>query len=470
MLSSAYSLRRRLWISALIVNIAFWVLAASVIMWTSWRITNHMINEALHETGMLILVASRDFRERGLLPDEISEMMTLPQSSPDAPRRIGRNHIQYQIVIGGHVINKTPLAPDTPFVDDFDFTRGYVTKTINGRSWRIFIVQSDSGNIEVQVGRPIWPYVRFLGGIGSRMAPFALILLVIFGAINRGITHKLMKPLESLTSSVTQKTSHDLSPVSVERLPSELAPLVESLNALLARLSRALEAERRFTADAAHELRTPLSALKMKAQLLKRQHPEAAQAFDAFTEDISRSVGLIEQLLLLARLDPMNPGQTLSLAETDVRELVDAALSDRRTAAALRQIVLSASVPDGLTANLNADLVKIALRNLVGNAIKYIDEGGHVETSAAKENGALVLKVADDGPGVSPEYYEQLTHRFFRVLGTGKTGSGLGLSIVARVVELHGGTLTFGKGIDGKGFGATMTLPLTEPETTKDSA
>jgi two-component system sensor histidine kinase QseC len=454
----AYSLRRRLWLATIVVNMCFFAVAVVAVVGTSWHITDRMMRESLQEAGMLILVASRDFHERGMMPDRFNES-DLPPPLPNV--RINQNRIAYQIVHNDQVVARTITAPKEPFVEHFTRDRGFVTVSRNNRDWRVFVVKSRNANFEVQVGRPLAPYVRFLTRIGKQLLVPAIILLALFGGISLLITRRLMRPINEVTANVTQKSSEDLTPVDVQRLPAELVPLVASLNGMLARLEHSLEAERRFTADAAHELRTPLAALSMKAQLLKRQHPEAADAFTALSADIARCTSLIEQLLLLARLDPMNTDPNVPLQEISLSQYTDEWLAPHLAAAKARNISLTRRVATSdARIRINPELIGTALHNLIANAIKYSNEGCRVELQSRVDGNTLVITVADDGPGVPPEHLDKLTHRFYRVLGTGKTGSGLGLSIVARIAEIHHGTINFGQGLDGKGFAVTLTLPL----------
>lgn len=453
-----YSLRKRLWFSVLLTTLVFWAIALMVIFGTSWHVTNRLMNQALQEAGMLISAETSDFHEHGFLPERIRRE---PAPSPDGRIR----GMQYQIVVDGQVISRTPFAPERPLVADFQQRRGFVDIDNEGRKWRVFVIKNHDENFEVQVGRPIAPYIFLLGKIAGHMIAPALLLLLILAAMSWWIISRLFAPLNQAAQILAEKSPDDLSPVNIDKAPNELLPLAESLNNILARLESALEAERRFTADAAHELRTPLAALSMKAQLLERQQPELAPALAALSSDIQRSTALIEQLLLLARLDPLNPedSQALPLKKINVHELILSQIAQYENIAEKRNIALSVIVDQDLNVCVNQDLLIVALRNLIDNALRYIDDGCAITISGIKEKMQWQLRIADNGPGVSPEYFQRLTERFFRVLGSGKPGSGLGLSIVRRIAELHHGTLSFDKGIDGQGFSAILILPLSSP-------
>ncbi len=422
-----------------------------VVVGVGLHISNRMMNMALREAGMLIISVTSEFHQKGILPESMRE----PRPSADF------RHLQYQIVVDGEVATRTQYAPLTPFVTGFQNTQGFEDIKIDGRPWRVFIIKNYGGNFEAQVARPLAPHYRFLYEVVVRFAFPALFLLVILGVISWWITNRLMGPLRLATAAIAAKSPQDLSPLVVDKLPSELVPLVEALNNVFDRLQHALESERRFTADAAHELRTPLAALRMKAQLLERQRPDLVSSLDTLTADINRSTMLVEQLLLMARLDPLNPADQGCLLRQRIalRPFIEKHLDQHRAQAVKRNIALKTDIPSDPEIEANPDMLAIALRNLIDNALTYIDEGCVVCVSAQVKNGALEIQVADDGPGVSTEYYAHLTDRFFRVLGTKKPGSGLGLSIVQRIAELHGGSLHFGSGLDGRGFSATLKFP-----------
>ncbi|MDB5877017.1 MAG: histidine kinase, partial [Variovorax sp.] len=228
----------------------------------------------------------------------------------------------------------------------------------------------------------------------------------------------------------------------------------QALNLVLGRLGHAMQAERRFTADAAHELRTPLAALRMRIQLMQRQQsavPPAPVDLQALRNEVDRCTALTESLLALARLDPERP-------ESLVKEPVDLdALFQRLVALRPGGTDSTLNVDaGGLTLRAHPALLESALRNLMDNAVRYGAAGGHVEITAKAVGSVIRIAVRDDGPGVSEADRARLTERFFRVLGSGQTGSGLGLSIVARIAALHNASLRFDPGLDGRGLGVVI--------------
>ena len=282
---------------------------------------------------------------------------------------------------------------------------------------------------------------------------FPALLLFIFVAVRRGL-----QPLESMASEVSTRTFDNLAPVASSKVPREALPLAEAIDRLLARLAAARDNERRFTADAAHELRTPLAAIRVQAQVA-RMAPESEareRALSNVIAGLDRATRLVEQLLRLARLDPLaRLPQTETVDFVTLLEGIFVELRDHYPQAELRlEISGSDSIPG------DADLLRVALRNLVDNAVRYAD-GAAVALFVRRdpEGDALLLGVSDDGPGVADNELTRLRERFYRSPTVQPlSGSGLGLAIVERIAELHGATLRLINRPEG-GFEAALRWP-----------
>jgi len=270
---------------------------------------------------------------------------------------------------------------------------------------------------------------------------------------------RVLKPLRRTAAAIAAKTPDDLAQVATAGQPREVLPIVQALNGVLGRLDSALQAERRFTADAAHELRTPLAGLHMHVQLLQRQHPqpELAAPFQKLRQDIARVTALVDSLLTLARLDPLARTQ-LVRQPVPLAPLLERLVAAHAPEAQWRGIGLSLRCALDTVA-ADPAMLEIALRNLVDNALRYCPAGSRVEIEALPHEGGGRIAVRDDGPGVDDASRRRLSERFFRVLGQGQSGSGLGLSIVKRIADLHGIALGFGDGLDGRGLGVLLDFP-----------
>jgi two-component system OmpR family sensor kinase/two-component system sensor histidine kinase QseC len=239
----------------------------------------------------------------------------------------------------------------------------------------------------------------------------------------------------------------------LEGLPDEVAPVVQSLNALLQRLERSLGAQRAFVADAAHELRSPLTALKLQLQLLRRAPDEAtrAAALDGLGAGIDRAARLVEQLLTLARSEPA----TGALERVDVAELVRGVIADMHAFALARGSDVALDAPPEAVEILGDRAALVALaRNLVDNALRYAPAGTRVDVAVAREDDHALLRVDDAGPGIPAAERERVFDRFYR-RASDEGGSGLGLAIVRSVAERHGATVTLA---DAPGGGLRVTV------------
>ena len=441
-----WSLRRRLLAVIVAASTVLWLASLGIVTVIAWQETNEVFDDALEESGYMIMAATTDWNERGLLPQG------------GAGGGHGRKvDMQYQIVVDGRVIQRTGDAPLRPYVSNFDDDHGFAEALANGERWRVFVVRDETRNFEVQVGQQVDKRHDILEELADSLWLPVLGFLLLLALVCWILTGRVLKPLRRTAASIAAKTPDDLTQVATAGQAREVLPIVQALNGVLGRLDAALQAERRFTADAAHELRTPLAGLHMHVQLLGRQHPDLATPFHKLRQDIARLTALVDSLLTLARLDPLAREQ-LVRQPVLLAPLFERVAGMHAQEAAARGIALA---PRCEVQEVQADpqMLEIVLRNLVDNALRYCPDGSRIEIEAVHHAGQVRIAVRDDGPGVDPESRQRLTERFFRVLGQGQQGSGLGLSIVKRIAGLHGIALGFGPGIDGRGLGVTLALP-----------
>ncbi|WP_241284907.1 ATP-binding protein [Burkholderia cenocepacia] len=339
-----------------------------------------------------------------------------------------------------------PAAALSPSRFDNPKWHAYVlTDATRGRSVRIFEQRTHRSDLSAEVARRI-----------ARPLAFALPVLAVL--IWLAIGHSLT-PLRTLSEAIDARSPDSLDAIGTKDIPDEVRPLVAALNALLLRLRGSLDRERAFTSDAAHELKTPLAALKVQAQvaLTARDPARQRRAMQRVVEGVDRSTHLADQLLALARLDeavPM-PGEDVDLART-----VQTCIDDHRANAERKGVSLVSCVDGPVVAHAPPTLMRVLLDNLVDNAIKYGREQGCIEIRSSQDGGVISIRVQDDGPGVPEEDLSRLQDRFFCGADHDESGSGLGLSIVARIVVKLGGNLTYIDGLNGGGFGVHLTLPL----------
>ncbi|HMC16749.1 MAG TPA: ATP-binding protein, partial [Albitalea sp.] len=249
---------------------------------------------------------------------------------------------------------------------------------------------------------------------------------------------------QAVAADVRRRDEQSLAPLRSADLPDEVAPLVSALNALLQRLSASLDTQRAFVADAAHELRSPLTALKLQLQMLKRAPDEAARsaAIDALAAGIERAVRLVEQLLALARSEPGAPATVKE--PLDLSELVRAAVADIVPNAHGRGTVVELYADAPVTVTGDKTALAALVRNLADNAVRYSPPGARVELRVMQEEGAALLQVDDAGPGIPSDERERVFDRFYRRTTNDEAGTGLGLAIVRSVAAMHGATVELG--------------------------
>ncbi|CAK0781150.1 two-component system, OmpR family, sensor histidine kinase QseC [Gammaproteobacteria bacterium] len=342
-------------------------------------------------------------------------------------------HLAYQVWDKqGQLLAHSPIAETLKP----PLATGFGDRYWQGQGWRVFDYQDMAHGLRVQVGEKHEARSELATHIAAKLLwPLGVALPVLSILIWFGVGQGLTR-LDRLRNEVVNQAPDRLEPMDVGQTPTEIRPLVEALNTLLARVADTLDNERRFTADAAHELRTPLAGLKIQTQVALRTEAIPRQmALENILKGIDRASHLVDQLLTLARLDPQRGIARVSL---DLDSLVRQSAADMATMALEKGVGIAMEENDEPVV-LEGDpvLLSILLRNLVDNAVRYTPSGGRVWLETAKESGKILLTVVDTGPGITAEDRMRVFDRFYRVLGSGESGSGLGLSIVKRVAELH---------------------------------
>lgn len=267
------------------------------------------------------------------------------------------------------------------------------------------------------------------------------------------------RPLTRVSNLIRKRTAAFLEPLPEDSVPAEIKVLVDALNDLLIRLKSALETQRRFTADAAHELRTPLTAIRLQLDILHRATSagEKQEALETLEKGVARSIRLVQQLLELARQEPENVDTPFSVV--NLGHVIEAAMQQAIPFGRSKNIELTVDIEDNLTLRGNAPHLSVMIENLVNNAILYTPEHGHARVEASRNGTHIVIEVKDDGIGIAPKDRERIFDRFYRVAGTGMTGSGLGLSIVRTIADLHGIEIEVREGLGGKGTNFRLVIP-----------
>lgn len=353
----------------------------------------------------------------------------------------------------GKLLLDSANAPEAAFVA----ADGFLTRELEGRQWRSYSLQDSRHGYRVTVFEPLaerdHPAQELAGRMGKVLL-LALPLLALLAWIS--IRHGLA-PLGRLSLAIASRDARNLEPIQLQRVPEEAAALVSALNALLERLARSLDQERAFTADAAHELRTPLAAIRVQAEvaLAAQDAQSRQQAIAQVIAGVDRTTHLAQQLLLLARLEHVCAAGAQTI---DLGQLAADAIARQANEAVAKGIDCALDAHNGSVTTGDPTTLAILIDNLLDNAIKYGKPDGHIAVVVKRDGDALLLTVADDGEGVHETDLTRLRDRFFRGEGHAASGSGLGLSIVEKIATAHGGSVSYGAGINGAGLGVTVRL------------
>jgi two-component system sensor histidine kinase QseC len=359
----------------------------------------------------------------------------------------------------GRLLLRSDSGPATPLAA---LRSGFADVVIDGRTWRVFTLRSREG-LWVQAGEEDEIREELAAGIARGtvlpllfgLPVLVLLLWVVLDFAARGLAR--------IVDGIERRAGHDLTPLDPATVPLELLGLVRAINRLFERMRTALERERRFTADAAHELRTPLAALRVHVANCHAEDDLAARDQLALRVDqaLERMDRVIGQMLDLARQEAAEPSAR-RVADVDVAALL------RREAAELGVAGLGRGLQLDVEGDEHARVVGeeialgVMLRNLLDNAFRYTPDGGRLRVDVASDGREVRIDIDDSGPGLPVEARERVFDRFHRELGSGATGSGLGLSIVRSVLSRHGGTIVLRDSVLG-GLGVTVRLPAAVP-------
>ncbi|MDQ1833655.1 ATP-binding protein [Massilia scottii] len=335
---------------------------------------------------------------------------------------------------------------------------GFSNIKANNTTYRVFSVQTSTQTL--QIAQDMAVRRNMAGNLALRTVGPIAVMMPILMLVVWWVVSGSLQPVARVRAQVAARQADDLSPVSEADLPDEVLPLVQELNLLFGRVKTAFDAQQHFVADAAHELRTPLQALKLQALSLERaDSPEArGVAIGRLTAGIERATRLVEQLLVLARQEA-SAASGVKTQAVDLAELARRALSDLAGAAQTRGIDLGLTRADAVQLAGQPDALMIMLRNLVDNALKYTPAGGMVDISVSGEGKLASLVVEDSGPGIPAEERERVFNRFYRIAGSEASGSGLGLAIIKAIAERHGARLSLGESAKLGGLSVRIDFP-----------
>lgn len=429
------SIRARLLV-ALIILVAFISLAAAAVTY----------RRVLNETSTLF-----DYQLRQMALSLRNQISLAPRI--EVPPEQGDTDFVIQIwdVFGA----RTYLSrPGLPMINQT--VLGYADLSLRGEAWRAYGLQTPEGVI--QIAQPIRVREVLARAAAARVVIPLLLLLPVMVLAVAWIVSRGLLPLRYVTAEVQRRDVRSLRPLELRDLPREIEPLVGELNRLLARLQHAFAAQRAFISDAAHELRSPLTALRLQLQLLDGAPDHAAriEARGRLGAAVERAIHLAEQLLTLARTDPQDAAGEMTAV--DLSACAAGGITDTHELALARDIDLSLETEPDIVVNGDAEALRILVRNLVDNAVRYSPPKGSVQIRCRATAQGALLEVNDAGPGIAPPDRERVFDRFYRRAAAQESGTGLGLAIVKAIAERHGAQVVLDNA-PGGGLRVAVSFP-----------
>lgn len=445
------SIRRRLLVILLGVFMATWLALAI----GSYVSTRHEVEELFdaqlaQSARVLLALLQHEMEEDEEEFDFSAPTLIYPDKHPYEEK------LAYQAWRGEKLVLRSPNAPDAHLATRL----GHADQRVGDQLWRVFALMDPSGTVRLEVGERYDVRNELITEIlWQLMLPLLLTLPLLALLMRAGIVRGL-RPLHRAAGEIANRSPRQMQPLVLDDAPDEIKPLIQALNDLLRRLAQALEGERRFTANAAHELRTPLAGLKAQAQVALRatQNEDRRQALAQIERGVDRATHLVAQLLTLARIDPESASS--SYESVDLTRLAAGVMVELAPPALDKQIDMSLSEHDGVVVHGDAAALSILVRNLLDNAIRYTPAGGSITVEARKSVDSVCLCVSDTGPGIPEEQRERAFDRFYRLPGTPDSGCGLGLSIVQRIAELHNARIELVTPEDGQGLRVEVHFPV----------
>ena len=437
-------------------HLLVWILGALsagaiVLVIVSYFVALSEIDEILDENlkQVALSVASHELVGRGIEPSV--PMMAAPLADLDFA------------ILSWTSDGRLAFSSDPRIVLPFDTVEGHSRVQSNAEDWQVFTVRQ--GATVVQAAQRVAAREFEAAEVAAKLVPVLILLVLLIGLLVVVALKRGLGPLKTTADHIGALTAQSLEPIPAAQMPRELHSMIRAINRLMQRLSEAFALQRRFVADAAHELRTPITALKLQVQLLERaQGPgERASAMVDLRAGIARAERLIAQLLALSRLEP--GGWRHEATTLDLGPLVRDAVVRLSAQADAADIDLGAEAGDDLFVHGDPEQLLVLVNNLLQNALRHTPAGGAVSASATQAAGqGVVLSIVDDGPGIPEAERARVFDRFYRGLDDGtapgaSVGSGLGLSIVKATADRHGAAVTLGTPPGGRGLEVRVAFP-----------
>ena len=435
-----YSIRQRLLFALLGITILTWLLLATINYFNARSEIKELFDAHLVQSAKVLLsLVEQELKEEAnkaakeAAPND--EKSGLQNVKEHLEKHKYEKLLAFQIAVEKDNFYFTSAeAPDRLLSSG---SAGFSNNYIGNINWRVYTLRDPTDTIIIRVAEPQTARSKLAHQIAFSLLLPLIIGLPVISLLIWKCVGLIFKPLDRIATDIQKRTSSQLEPVSLYAAPVEVRPLINALNRLFYRLDRTLKNERKFTADAAHELRTPLAGLKTQAQIaLRTRDPvKLEHALHNVLKSVDRTTHLIEQLLLLARLEPDT--RPLEFEDCNLTHLVQSVMADLSKMSLDKNITLEFNYTNSTHITANHTALTVLLRNLIDNAIRYTQVGGRVSVDLFEDPAGITIRIADNGPGIPWEERSDMFKRFYRSKHASAGGSGLGLAIVRQIAELH---------------------------------
>jgi len=420
------SLQARLLAPLLGLLTVVWLGAAVMTWFDASHELDELLDGHLAQAAALLIMQQAHAHEE----DSVEDAPSLHKYAPK---------VVFQVFHEGRLVLRSANAGTAPIAGN---AQGFSTvRLADDAEWRVFATRGAEHDVQVYVGEQtksrnsiLWAVLQ--GVLLPLVIALPLLALVGWWAVRQGLA-----PLRHLSQVLARRRPQAMEPLLIPDLSTEMVPMVQALNGLFERIEQMLVSERRFTADAAHELRTPIAAIRAQAQVALGAGNDAAQRDHALQFTLAgcdRATHLVEQLLTLARLEAAPASAADAVAKADLSALARRVAADLAPTALARGQTLELEALAACRVVGDETLIGVLVRNLIDNALRYSPNNAQVVVSVAIESGQAVLRVQDSGAGMTEPEIARLGERFYRVLGSDQPGSGLGWSIVKRIATVFG--------------------------------
>ncbi len=447
---ASHSIRLRLLLMILLTVLLLWTAVLCFTWWRTNRDINSVYDAELVQVAQLLAVATAHEAEEHDLDDYEADLSRAGYTFPLIFQIW--NHSDRLMVRG-------PDAPRHPLSTSRE--DGFSDVTINGDGWRVFTMNLTEQDFRVQVARSHSVRQRLVNEFVVDVIKPLLLALPLFGMLWL-VVHRGLEPLRQVSRLIAERDYRHLNPVTVEHIPEESLHLVDEINALLLRLKESISRNSRFTADVAHELRTPIAGMLIQLQShdMDLDETERRQIFDKVRRGLERLSHVVDQLLVLASIEPERIRQSFEFF--DLYATVEDVMSELSPLALDKRIELELMANEPIEVYGNHELMTIMLSNLVGNAIKFTPQNGRILVQIVRVTDGVSLSIEDTGPGIPVEKKAWVFERLNRVAKG--DGSGLGLSIVKEICQLHQASISLGDREEGPGLIVNLFIPaLSQP-------